>query len=64
MITPGMLVVFTPLIVGSLCGPEGVAGLVAGTLVSGIPLAISFSISGGAWDSSKKYIEADRLLFG
>jgi inorganic pyrophosphatase len=58
MIAPGILVIGAPLTMGFLFGVEGVSGLLAGTIVSGVQLAISFSNTGGAWDNAKKYIEA------
>jgi H+-translocating diphosphatase len=58
MIAPGLLVVGSPLLVGILFGPRGVSGLLAGAIVSGVQIAISFSNTGGAWDNAKKYIEA------
>ncbi len=61
MILPGVLVIFTPLIIGMLFGPNAVAGYLAGVIVSGVQMAISSSNSGGAWDNAKKYIEAKRL---
>jgi len=57
MIAPGVLIIFTPLVVGFLFGVTAVAGLLAGSLVCGGVLAISSSNSGGAWDNAKKYIE-------
>ena len=61
MIAPGMLVILTPLIVGFLFGVEALAGVLAGSLVSGLVLALSASNSGGAWDNAKKYIESGKL---
>lgn len=58
MIAPGVLVLGTPFIVGTLFGPTAVSGLLAGALVSGVQIAISFSNTGGAWDNAKKYVEA------
>jgi inorganic pyrophosphatase len=58
MIAPGLLVIGSPILVGILFGKEGVSGLLAGTIVSGVQIAISFSNTGGAWDNAKKYIEA------
>jgi inorganic pyrophosphatase len=58
MIAPGVLVIGSPLVVGVLFGPRGVSGLLAGAIVSGVQIAISFSNTGGAWDNAKKYIEA------
>ncbi len=58
MIAPGVLVIGTPFLIGVLFGPDAVSGLLAGTIVSGVQIAISFSNTGGAWDNAKKYIEA------
>lgn len=58
MIAPGLLVVLTPIIVGLLFGVETLAGVLAGTLASGVILAISKANAGGAWDNAKKYIES------
>lgn len=58
MIAPGALVIGTPLFVGILFGPRGVSGLLAGAIVSGVQIAISFSNTGGAWDNAKKYVES------
>ena len=57
MIAPGILVIGSPLVVGILFGPRGVSGLLAGLIVSGVQIAISFSNTGGAWDNAKKYVE-------
>ena len=61
MIAPGVLVMFTPLILGGLFGPKAIAGYLAGVIVSGVQMAISSSNSGGAWDNAKKYIEGHCL---
>jgi H(+)-translocating pyrophosphatase len=61
MIAPGVLIMGTPLVVGFLFGVQSVAGLLAGSLVTGGVLAIASSNSGGAWDNAKKYIEAGNL---
>jgi K(+)-stimulated pyrophosphate-energized sodium pump len=61
MIAPGILIMASPLVVGYLFGVEAVAGLLAGSLVTGGVLAIASSNSGGAWDNAKKYIEAGNL---
>lgn len=58
MIPPGALVMLTPLIAGTFFGVETLAGVLAGSLVSGVQVAISASNTGGAWDNAKKYIEA------
>ncbi|KAI5429304.1 hypothetical protein KIW84_034068 [Lathyrus oleraceus] len=57
MIPPGALVMLTPLIVGIFFGVETLSGVLAGSLVSGVQIAISASNTGGAWDNAKKYIE-------
>jgi H(+)-translocating pyrophosphatase len=57
MIAPGAMVIFTPLLTGIFFGVYAVAGLLVGSLVASIQLAISMSNSGGAWDNAKKYIE-------
>lgn len=58
MVAPGVLVIGSPLLVGILFGPRGVSGLLAGAIVSGVQIAISFSNTGGAWDNAKKYVES------
>lgn len=62
MLGPGLLVVLSPLVAGFLFGARGVCGLLAGSIASGIQIAISFSNAGGAWDNAKKYIEAGHLV--
>ncbi|MFR5876200.1 MAG: sodium-translocating pyrophosphatase [Eubacterium sp.] len=57
MILPGVMAVATPLIIGFLLGVESLGGLLAGSLISGVMLAIFMANSGGAWDNAKKYIE-------
>ncbi len=61
MIAPGLLVVLTPIVVGVLFGIEALAGVLAGSLASGVVMAISQANAGGAWDNAKKYIEAGNL---
>ena len=61
MIAPGVLIMGTPLVVGFLFGVQAVAGILAGSLVTGGVLAIASSNSGGAWDNAKKYIEAGNM---
>ena len=61
MIAPGILIMASPLVVGYLFGVEAVAGMLAGSLITGGVLAIASSNSGGAWDNAKKYIEAGNL---
>ena len=62
MITPGILVIATPLILGIFFHPLLVAGLLPGCLLTGIQLAISMSNSGGAWDNTKKLIETGTYI--
>merc|ERR1712046_298003 len=62
MISPGVLVIGSPLVAGLGFGKNACAGLLSGALVSSVQLAISMSNTGGAWDNAKKYISAGLLL--
>ena len=57
MLVPGIMAVAAPVIVGFLFGTEAVGGMLAGSLVTGVLMAIFMSNAGGAWDNAKKYIE-------
>merc|ERR1711972_169765 len=57
MIAPGALVIFSPLAAGTFFGTQAVFGLLTGSLVPSVQLAISMSNAGGAWDNCKKYIK-------
>eukprot|EP00550_Attheya_septentrionalis_P010979 CAMPEP_0198304314 /NCGR_PEP_ID=MMETSP1449-20131203/57330_1 /TAXON_ID=420275 /ORGANISM="Attheya septentrionalis, Strain CCMP2084" /LENGTH=746 /DNA_ID=CAMNT_0044006835 /DNA_START=887 /DNA_END=3127 /DNA_ORIENTATION=- len=57
MVPPGAMVILTPLLTGIFFGVNAVSGLLVGSLVASVQLAISMSNSGGAWDNAKKYIE-------
>lgn len=57
MLVPGIMAVAAPLIIGVVLGTRALGGLIAGSLITGVLMAIFMSNSGGAWDNAKKYIE-------
>ena len=61
MIGPGILAIIVPFIVGVILGAEALGGFLAGSLVTGVPLAIFLANAGGAWDNAKKFVEEGNL---
>ena len=61
MLLPGILAVVMPVIVGLFLGIEALGGMLVGSLVVGVLLAITMANAGGAWDNAKKYIEMGNL---
>ena len=57
MLLPGLMAVIIPVIVGVVLGVDALGGLLSGSLVTGVLMAIFMSNAGGAWDNAKKYIE-------
>ncbi len=61
MIAPGCVAVLLPVLVGVILGKEALGGMLAGSMLTGVLLALMMSNGGGAWDNAKKYIEAGNL---
>jgi K(+)-stimulated pyrophosphate-energized sodium pump len=57
MVAPGLIAVFTPVLIGFLFGAEVLGGLLAGVTVTGVLMALFMSNAGGAWDNAKKHVE-------
>ncbi len=60
-LVPGLAAIVVPLLVGIFLGWNGLAGLILGAIVSGVPRALLMANAGGAWDNAKKYIELQGL---
>ncbi len=61
MVTPSLMAIIVPVLIGVLLGPNGVIGLLVGALISGFVVALMMANSGGSWDNAKKYIEKGEL---
>ena len=61
MVAPGLMAVTAPVVVGLFIGPVGLAGMLMGSTIVGVVLALFMANSGGAWDNAKKYIEAGKI---
>ncbi len=61
MVVPGLLAVVIPLFIGGFVGKDALGGMLAGSLVTGVPMALFLANAGAAWDNAKKFIESGNL---
>ncbi|MFA4820254.1 MAG: sodium/proton-translocating pyrophosphatase, partial [Candidatus Aenigmatarchaeota archaeon] len=61
LVIPALIAVLAPILVGLLLGPEALGAMLAGSIVSGLLLALSMANAGAAWDNAKKYVEDGNL---
>ncbi len=61
MVVPGVIAVAAPIVIGLVLGRDGLGGFLAGSIVTGVMLALMMANAGGAWDNAKKYIEEGHL---
>ena len=58
MLLPGTIAILAPVVIGFILGPQGLAGMLIGSLIVGVMLGMQMANSGGAMDNAKKYIES------